>query len=230
MNFVFSNRRISGLLAVVPANERSFVDEMSNFSFPPARSLKLKQVMGYDKHRLVDGPVCASDLACFGMQHLFQNGLLHPFTGWDHLLAMFAVGLWAAQHRGRALWMIPLAFVSVMVMGGVVGMSGTIMPGAELGIAASVLVLGALIATNTRFHVTWSMLVVGLFALCHGFAHGHEMPASAGAFSFGAGFVASTLLLHTMGIVAGLGLRHNPRAIRVAGGAIALCSVCFFAS
>jgi 3-oxoacyl-[acyl-carrier-protein] synthase-3 len=78
VNFVFSNRRISGLLAIVPANERSFVDEMSNFNFPPARSLKLKQVMGYDKHRLVDGPVCASDLACFGMQHLFQNGLLHP--------------------------------------------------------------------------------------------------------------------------------------------------------
>jgi 3-oxoacyl-[acyl-carrier-protein] synthase-3 len=78
VNFVFHNRRISGLLAIVPANERSFVDEMANFNFPPARSLKLKQVMGYDKHRLVDGPVCASDLACFGMEHLIRNGSLDP--------------------------------------------------------------------------------------------------------------------------------------------------------
>jgi len=76
MNLIFSHRRISGLLAVVPANERSFVDEMANFSFPPARSLKLKLVMGYDKHRIVDGPVCASDLACFGMEHLFASGKL----------------------------------------------------------------------------------------------------------------------------------------------------------
>ena len=76
MNFIFSHRRISGLLAVVPANERSFVDEMANFNFPPARSLKLKQVMGYDKHRIVDGPVCVSDLACFGMEHLFATGRL----------------------------------------------------------------------------------------------------------------------------------------------------------
>jgi len=78
VNFVFHHRRISGILAIVPANERSFVDEMANFNFPVARSLKLKQVMGYDKHRLVDGPVCASDLACFGFEHLFENGLLHP--------------------------------------------------------------------------------------------------------------------------------------------------------
>ena len=76
MNLIFSHRRIGGLLAVVPANERSFVDEMANFNSPPARSLKLKQVMGYDKHRIVDGPVCASDLACFGMEHLFASGKL----------------------------------------------------------------------------------------------------------------------------------------------------------
>jgi 3-oxoacyl-[acyl-carrier-protein] synthase-3 len=76
MKLVFSHRKITGLLAIVPANERSFVDEMANFNSPPARSLKLKQVMGYDKHRLVDGPVCASDLVCFGMEHLFSSGKL----------------------------------------------------------------------------------------------------------------------------------------------------------
>ena len=76
MNFVFHDRKISGLLAVVPANERSFVEEMAKFNAPVSRSMKLKQVMGYDKHRLVAGPVCASDLACFGLEHLFKNGWL----------------------------------------------------------------------------------------------------------------------------------------------------------
>jgi 3-oxoacyl-[acyl-carrier-protein] synthase-3 len=76
VNLGFTNRRIAGLLTVLPANERSFVDEMSNFNFPIARSMKLKQVMGYDKHRLVDGPVCASDLAVHGLEHLFSTGRL----------------------------------------------------------------------------------------------------------------------------------------------------------
>ncbi len=76
MNFTFSNRKISGVLAIVPANEISFMDEMANYNFSPARSLKLKEVMGYDRHRIVNGPVCVSDLACFGMEHLFGRGLL----------------------------------------------------------------------------------------------------------------------------------------------------------
>lgn len=87
MNFTFSHRKITGLLAIVPSNERTFVDEMANFNFPLARSLKLKQVMGYDKHRIVDGPVCVSDLACFGLQHLFDRGLLDR-DGFDALLVV----------------------------------------------------------------------------------------------------------------------------------------------
>ena len=79
MNLIFSNRKISGILTVVPANERSFVDEMSNFNFPERRSLKLKEVMGYDKHRLVDGPVCVSDLTIFGLEYLFANRLLDSY-------------------------------------------------------------------------------------------------------------------------------------------------------
>jgi 3-oxoacyl-[acyl-carrier-protein] synthase-3 len=78
MKLEFANRKVTGLLAVAPAHERTFVEEMSNFDFPIARSLKLKQVMGYDRHRLVEGPVCASDLACHGLRHLFENGLLRP--------------------------------------------------------------------------------------------------------------------------------------------------------
>ena len=84
MNFLFRNRCIRGVLAVVPANERSFVDEMTSFNFPLARSLKLKEVMGYDRHRIVEGPVCSSDLACFGLKHLFHNNLLSP-DGFDAL-------------------------------------------------------------------------------------------------------------------------------------------------
>src|SRR5580693_7946012 len=84
--------------------------------------------------------------------------------GMDHLLAMFAVGLWAAQHRGRAIWMIPLTFVSVMVLGGIIGVSGAYVPGAELGIAVSLLALGGLIATSTRFRPSFSMIIVGFFA------------------------------------------------------------------
>jgi 3-oxoacyl-[acyl-carrier-protein] synthase-3 len=87
MKLIFRHRRIGGLLVVVPANERSFVEEMANFNFPPARSLKLKLVMGYDKHRIVEGPVCASDLACFGMEHLFASGNL----GRDDLDALIVV-------------------------------------------------------------------------------------------------------------------------------------------
>jgi len=87
MNFQFTHRKISGLLGIVPANARSFVDEMANFQFPLQRSLKLKEVMGYDQHRIVDGPICASDLACFGMEHLFRNGLL----GRDNFDALLVV-------------------------------------------------------------------------------------------------------------------------------------------
>jgi urease accessory protein len=163
-----------------------------------------------------------------GTSHGMRDGFLHPLTGLDHLLAMFAVGLWAAQHRGRAVWMIPLTFVSVMVLGGIMGVSGASVPGAELGIAASLLVLGGLIATTTRFRPSLSMLVVGFFALFHGYAHGHEMPAVVSAISFSIGFVLATLLLHGLGMAAGLYLQKQQRVIAFAGSAIALCSVFFF--
>ena len=164
-----------------------------------------------------------------GTSHGWQNGFAHPFSGLDHLLAMFAVGLWAAQHRGRAVWLIPLTFVSVMALGGGLGLTGAYLPGVELGIALSVLVLGGLIATATLLKPSWSVWLVGLFALCHGYAHGHEMPASVGAIPFSLGFILATLLLHGMGIAAGFSFQKQPLAIRFAGATIALCSVCLFA-
>jgi urease accessory protein len=174
-------------------------------------------------------PNLASAHILFGSSHGFKDGFLHPLTGWDHLLAMFTVGLWAAQHRGRALWLIPLSFVSVMMLGGLLGVAGVSMPGAELAIAVSVLVLGGLVATMTRLTPSLSMTVVGLFALFHGYAHGHEMPAAAGALPFSIGFVLATALLHGLGVAAGLGLQHQPRVLRWAGAAIAASSFCFFA-
>jgi len=177
--------------------------------------------------------VCLPNLASAhilpGTAHGFHDGLLHPLTGLDHLLAMIAVGLWAAQHRGRALWLIPLSFVGVMLLGGILGVAGVYVPGAELAIAISVLALGGLVATMTRFTPSLSMSLVGFFALFHGYAHGHEMPAAASAISFSVGFVLSTALLHGLGIAAGLGLQKQPRVLRWAGAAIAVSSVCFFA-
>ncbi len=160
-----------------------------------------------------------------GTSHGMQDGLMHPLTGWDHLLAMIAVGLWAAQLRGRAIWQIPLAFVSVMILGGIIGVTGAYIPGAELAIAISVLALGGLIATKTSFAPTIGMMIVGAFALFHGYAHGHEMPASASALPFSIGFVTATLVLHGLGLSAGLSLRNQPRAMRFAGVAIAACGL-----
>jgi urease accessory protein len=164
-----------------------------------------------------------------GSPHGFENGFLHPLTGLDHLLAMIAVGLWAAQQRGRAVWLIPLTFVGVMALGGALGLAGAYLPGAELAITASVLVLGGLIATMTRFRPTLAMALVGFFALFHGYAHGREMPAATSAWSFSLGFVAATLLLHGAGLALGLTAR-NQRAVRWAGAAIAASSICLFAS
>ena len=186
-------------------------------------------------------PILVLGLACLvpsvalahilpGTGHGFHEGLAHPFSGLDHLLAMFAVGLWAAAHRGRALWLIPLTFVSVMALGGVMGLAGVQIPGADFGIALSALVLGSLIATMTQFKPSWSMALVGAFAIFHGYAHGHEMPASVTAISFSAGFLFSTLLLLALGIGAGLYFQKQPRTLRFAGLAIAGCSIFFFVS
>jgi urease accessory protein len=177
---------------------------------------------------LVFLPNLASAHILLGASHGFQDGFLHPLTGWDHLLAMIAIGLWAAQHRGRAVWLIPASFVSVMLLGGMLGVAGVYMPGVELAIAISVLALGALVATKTRFTPSLSMTVAGLFALFHGYAHGHEMSAAASAFPFSLGFVLATALLHGVGLAAGFGLQRQPRVLRWAGAAIAASSVCFF--
>ena len=136
---------------------------------------------------------------------------------------MVAVGLWAAQLGGRALWLVPAAFVSLMTVGGALGMAGVPVPMVETGILLSVLLLGVLIAAAVRLPLAASMAVVGLFAIFHGHAHGSEIPVAASGLAYGLGFVLATAVLHGCGL--GLGLlaqkKFTAPALRFAGAAIA---------
>jgi urease accessory protein len=163
-------------------------------------------------------------------------GVLHPLTGLDHLLAMLGVGIWAA-HIGvtgerRATWLVPASFVVVMVVGAVVGLSGATLPLAEAGIIGSVVLLGLLIAATPKLPLWAPVAVVALFAFCHGFAHGTEMPTSSSALAYGAGFVAATIGLHVAGFAIGLLARRLSGAvgIRVVGGAMALAGIALAAT
>ena len=153
------------------------------------------------------------------------HGMTHPFSGLDHVCAMLAVGLWAAQMGGRAAWLVPLTFVTVMVLGGVLGMTAIPLAYTEQGIVMSLLVLGILIAAAVRLPLAMSATVVGVFALCHGYAHGAEMPQSASSLAYAAGFMLATALLHATGIGMALCAKGIGRAqwLRLAGAAIALC-------
>lgn len=161
----------------------------------------------------------------------FAHGFIHPLSGPDHLLAMFAAGLWAAQLGGRALWAVPAAFLAVMTLGGTLGMAHIQIPFIEQGILLSVLVLGVLVAAAVRLPLVVSVAIVGLFALCHGIAHGAEMPANAAGLSYAAGFVLTTALLQASGIAAGLMAKRIASTpwTRFAGAAIAMAGVtlCF---
>jgi urease accessory protein len=157
----------------------------------------------------------------------FAQGFAHPLLGLDHILAMLAVGLWAVQLGGRALWIVPASFVGAMVLGGALGSSGFALPFVEQSILASVLILGVLIAAAARLPLAASAVIVGAFSIFHGFAHGAEMPGAGSAVTYGLGFVAATALLHAAGIAAGLMTRQlaHGQWIRVAGGAIAMTAV-----
>jgi len=148
----------------------------------------------------------------------FASGLTHPLSGLDHLLAMIAIGLWAAQQGGRALWAVPATFVSALVLGGGLAWAGLSLPHVETGIASSVLVLGLLIATRRRWAVTAGMAIAAVFAIFHGYAHGLEMPQAASPALYALGFVLATSFLHGVGIAGSVVGRY---AIQVAGAVIA---------
>jgi urease accessory protein len=148
------------------------------------------------------------------------SGFLHPFTGLDHLLAMLAVGLWAARLSNRAMWMLPVAFPFAMVLGASLPALGMSLPTIEPMIAISVITLGAAVALGLQVRVTMSAALVGVFALFHGYAHAVE--ADARLAPYAVGFVLATVLLHGVGLIMGVALRERPLTQRMIGGCIAL--------
>lgn len=149
----------------------------------------------------------------------FTGGFGHPIGGLDHLLAMVAVGLWAAQLGGRARWAVPAAFLGALAAGAALGAGGLAFGGVEQGIAASVLVLGLLVVTAARLPLAAGMAVAAVFAVFHGVAHGAEMPADASGAAYGLGFLAATALLHTAGLGLGVLATRAPKWVRQAAGA-----------
>jgi urease accessory protein len=143
------------------------------------------------------------------------SGFMHPFVGVDHLLAMLAVGLWAAQLGGRWRWGLPLAFVGAMTLGGLAGFAGFALPGVEPMLAASVLVLGLVVALRVQWRAGGAALVAA-FAVFHGIAHAAELPAGAGPAGYAAGFIAATALLHAAGVALGLAPRARAFGIPIA--------------
>lgn len=158
------------------------------------------------------------------------QGFAHPIAGLDHILVMVTVGIFAWQIGGRALWLVPASFVGIMAVGGALGVAGVGVPFVELGIALSVVVLGAVVAAGVKTPPALAMGVVGFFAIFHGHAHGAEMPGDASALAYGAGFVAATALLHLGGIGLGVavgkaGEKYGALVVRAAGGVIALAGL-----
>ena len=154
-------------------------------------------------------------------------GLRHPILGFDHVIAMVAVGIWGAQLGRPAIYVLPITFPLVMAGGGVLGVMAVPIPGIETGIAASALVLGAMIALAARPPLVVTALIVAVFAIFHGYAHGAELPAAANAVSYAFGFVVATGLLHATGIVIGTirAWDWGAAALRAGGAAIAIIGV-----
>ena len=151
------------------------------------------------------------------------HGFVHPMTGVDHVLAMVAVGLLAAQYGGRALWLVPLSFV--VAIAGAIGMAGIAASVAEVGIGVSIVILGLAIAFQLKPPTFVAMAAVGFFALFHGYAHGAELPDGITGLWFALGFLLATSLLHSTGVGLGLLLQRQAssrRLVQAGGGAMAL--------
>ena len=166
----------------------------------------------------------------------FAAGLMHPFSGLDHLLAMVAVGLWAAQggtgkRGGHKIWLLPATFMTMLAAGAGIAMHWQSLPMIESGIAVSVLALGLLIALSLQLPASLSVAITALFGLLHGYAHGLELPQSAAPAEYALGFLAATATLHLSGITLGVATRrHHALLARMMGAAIAICGAYLLAS
>ncbi|WP_336081669.1 HupE/UreJ family protein [Thalassospira sp. CH_XMU1448-2] len=165
----------------------------------------------------------------------FASGFGHPVGGLDHLLAMVAVGILASQQGGKSIWLLPLSFVAMMIVGGILGAASVALPLVELGIVGSVIVLGAVIGLGKHLPTGAAMALVGLFAVFHGHAHGTEMPTTASGVEYGVGFALATVALHAVGLGLGLTVKQIAQktaqvALRAGGGAIAAAGVFLLAA
>ncbi len=166
-----------------------------------------------------------------GAHHNFLAGFLHPLTGADHLSAMLAVGLWSALAARRAwpdlLW-APLGFALMLLAGALMGLAGVALPGVEPMIAASLLVMGLLVATRLQLPGTAAFALVGAFAIFHGIAHGQELVGEPSAAAVLAGMLGATVMLHGTGMAIGWAMRNAsawwPRFL---GGAVAVLGLGF---
>jgi len=159
----------------------------------------------------------------------FLSGLEHPWSGWDHICAMVAVGLWGAQLGKPAIWVLPVTFPLIMAFGGFLGLIGVPLPGDEIGIAASAILLGLMVLLAARPPLAVAMILVGIFGLFHGYAHGHELPPGDNGLLYSIGFVVATGTLHALGITIGIIHLWKPGRIllRAAGAAITLAGIVF---
>ena len=164
-----------------------------------------------------------------GIQGGLMSGFTHPIYGWDHVVAMVAVGLWGAFLGKPAIWILPVVFPLVMALGAALGIAGIPMPAVETGIALSGVVLGLLVALAVRAPLWVAAVIVGVFAIVHGYAHGTELPEAANPFAYAVGFVAGTGVLHLIGV--GLGyltlIPNGQWIIRAGGLAIAVVGAMF---
>jgi urease accessory protein len=175
----------------------------------------------------VAGPAFAHEGG--GMAGGFASGFMHPLLGWDHVVAMVAVGLWGAFLGRPAIWVLPIVFPMVMAFGGALGLSGLHISHVETGIALSAIVLGAVVAFAARPPIGLAAVIVAAFAVFHGYAHGVELPKAADPLAYSLGFVIATGLLHLCGIAIGLVVRWpaGKVAVRALGAAIAMAGVAF---
>ncbi len=159
----------------------------------------------------------------------FSHGLMHPIGGLDHILAMIAIGLWAVQLGGRALWIFPVTFLSTLFLGGILGIEGFALPFIEPGILASVLVLGLLITFAARLPLAATIPLIAAFGIFHGFAHGAEMPVTISSLAYSAGFLLASTGLIVAGMALAAALHGAARAslIRPIGAAIAALGAAF---
>jgi urease accessory protein len=162
----------------------------------------------------------------------FASGVAHPLGGLDHVLAMVAVGLWAARCGGSSRWLMPAAFVTAMLAGGAAALAGLSLPLVELGIVGSVCLLGAAVAIGARPSIGAAVTIVGLVGTLHGYAHGAEIPAGAAVVAYGAGFALATASLHAMGLAIGVASTGvaGVRLARAGGGMIALAGLAMLAA